>query len=161
MRRSIISTGLALAFALAVVVPVSATEQRPFAGEFTGFGIQVDQRCGPDALTLGHQVSGVATHLGRFTTTGSNCTEFTLATEAVAIWDGIVTVRAADGSTLTLTAEGSQSAPVAGVASYTHTDTVIAGTGRFADAAGVLVLTGTIDFSTLAITGTVSGWLSY
>ncbi len=50
---------------------------------------------------------------------------------------------------------------MAGVASYTHTDTVIGGTGRFANAAGVLVLTGTIDFSTLAATGTVTGWLSY
>lgn len=106
-------------------------------------------------------MSGVATHLGLFTGTGTNCTEYTLATEAVAIWDGIVTIRAADGSTLTLTAEGSQSAPVAGVASYADTDTVIGGTGRFADAAGVLILTGTIDFSTFAVTGTVSGWLSY
>jgi hypothetical protein len=50
---------------------------------------------------------------------------------------------------------------VAGVASYTHTDTVVSGTGRFADAAGVLVLTGTIDFSTFGVTGSVYGWLSY
>jgi hypothetical protein len=160
MTRFIVSTGLALALVLGAVLPVSATEQRPFRGEFAGFGIQADQRC-PGALTVGHQVSGVATHLGRFTGTGTNCTEFTLATQAVAIWDGIVTIRAADGSTLTLTAEGTQSAPVAGVASYTHTDTVVGGTGRFADAAGVLVLTGTIDFTTFAATGTVSGWLSY
>jgi hypothetical protein len=161
MTRFTVSAALALLLVIRAALPASAGEQRPFSGEFTGFGIQADQRCGPDALTLGHQVSGVATHLGRFTGTGTNCTEFTLATEAVAIWDGIVTVRAADGSTLTLTMEGSQSAPVAGVASYTHTDTVVAGTGRFADAAGVLILTGTIDFTTFAVTGTVSGWLSY
>jgi hypothetical protein len=161
MKRSIVSTGLALALALGAALPVSAAERRPFSGELTGVGIAAEQRCGPDALTLGHQVTGVATHLGHFTGTGTNCTEFTLATEAVAIWDGLVTVTAADGSTLTLSLEGSQSAPVAGVASYSHTDTVIAGTGRFADASGVLVLTGTIDFNTFAITGTVSGWLSY
>ena len=161
MTRFMISTSLALTLVLGAVLPTTASEQRPFSGELTGIGIQAAQRCGPDALTLGHQVSGVATHLGRFTGTGTNCTEFTLATEAVAIWDGIVTVTAADGSTLTLSLEGSQSAPVAGVASYTHTDTVIAGTGRFAEATGVLVLTGTIDFNTFAITGTVSGWLSY
>lgn len=161
MKRTIVSTGLALALALGAALPVSAAEERPFVGEFTGVGIGVDQRCGPDALTLGHIVSGVATHLGRFTGTGSNCTEFTLATDAVAIWDGIVTVTAADGSTLTLSLEGSQSAPVAGAASYTHTDTVVGGTGRFADATGVLILTGTIDFNTFAITGTVAGWLSY
>lgn len=161
MTRAMISTALALTLVFAAVLPATASEQRPFSGELTGIGIQAVQRCGPDALTLGHQVTGVATHLGRFTGTGTNCTEFTLATEAVAIWDGIVTVTAADGSTLTMSLEGSQSAPVAGVASYTHTDTVISGTGRFADATGVLVLTGTIDFNTFAITGTVSGWLSY
>lgn len=161
MKRSLVSVGLALTLVVATALPASASEQRPFTGEFTGFGIQATQRCGPAALTIGHEVSGVATHLGRFTGTGTNCTEFTLATEAVAIWDGLVTVRASDGSTLTLTAEGSQSAPVAGVATYTHTDTVVAGTGRFADAAGVLVLTGTIDFSTFAGIGTVIGWLSY
>jgi hypothetical protein len=161
MKRSILSAGLALMLALGTVLAAAAAEQRPFSGEFTGLGIQAVQRCGPAALTIGHEITGVATHLGRFTGTGTNCTEFTFASEAVAIWDGIVTIRAADGSTLTLTAEGSQSAPVAGVASYTHTDTVVGGTGRFADADGVLILTGTIDFSTFAVTGTVSGWLSY
>lgn len=160
MTRFFVSAGLALTLLIGAALPVSATEQRPFTGEFTGFGILADQRC-PGALTIGHEVSGVATHLGRFTGTGTNCTEFTLATEAVAIWDGTITIRAADGSTLTLAAEGSQGAPVAGVATYTQTDTVVAGTGRFAGAAGVLVLTGTIEFSTFAVTGTVSGWLSY
>ncbi len=161
MTRYMISTMLALALVLGAVLPAAATEQRPFSGEFTGIGVQAAQRCGPEALTIGHQVLGVATHLGRFTGTGTNCTEFTLATQAVAIWDGTITIRAADGSTLTMTSEGSQSAPIAGVASYTQTATVVAGTGRFADAAGVLVLTGTIDFFTFAATGTVSGWLSY
>lgn len=160
MTRFIVSTGLALVLVLGAVVPVAATEHRPFRGEFTGSGVVAEQRC-PGALTIGHEVSGVATHLGRFTGAGTNCTEFTFATGAVAIWDGIITIRGADGSTLTMTSEGSQSAPVAGVASYTQTATVIAGSGRFAGAAGVLVLTGSIDFSTFAVTGTVSGWLSY
>jgi hypothetical protein len=160
MKRSIVSTALALTLALAAVLPAAATEQRPFSGEFTGFGIQAAQRC-PDALTIGHEVSGVATHLGRFTGSGTNCTEFTFATEAVAIWDGTITIRAADGSTLTMTSEGLQDAPVAGVASYTQTASVVAGTGRFANASGVLVLTGTIDFSTFAVTGTVSGCLRF
>ena len=160
MTRFFVSALLALTLLIGAVLPATATEQRPFSGEFTGFGIQAAQRC-PGALTIGHEVSGVATHLGRFTGSGTNCTEFTFATEAVAIWDGTITIRAADGSTLTMTSEGSQDAPIAGVASYTQTATVVAGTGRFADASGVLVLTGSIDFNTFAVTGTVSGWLSY
>jgi len=161
MTRFFVCAALALTLLIGAVLPVSATEQRSFSGQFTGSGILAEQRCGPGALTVGHEVSGVATHLGRFTGSGTNCTEFTLATEAVAIWDGIVTIRAADGSTLTMTSEGSQDAPVAGVASYTQTATVVAGTGRYEDASGVLVLTGSIDFNTFAVTGTVSGWLSY
>ena len=160
MTRFFVSTLLALTLLIGAVLPATATEQRPFSGEFTGSGVLADQRC-PGALTIGHEVTGVATHLGRFTGSGTNCTEFTFASEAVAIWDGTITIRAADGSTLTMISEGSQDAPVAGVASYTQTATVVAGTGRFADATGVLVLTGMIDFNTFAVTGTVSGWLSY
>ena len=160
MTRFFVSVLLALTLLIGAVLPATATEQRPFSGEFTGFGIQAAQRC-PGALTIGHEVSGAATHLGRFTGSGTNCTELTFDTEAVAIWDGTITIRAADGSTLTMTSEGSQDAPIAGVASYTQTATVVAGTGRFADASGVLVLTGSIDFNTFAATGTVSGWLTY
>lgn len=72
-----------------------------------------------------------------------------------------MTLAAADGSTLTLSYEGTQSAPAGGVASFFHTDTVIVGTGRFEGAAGTWSINGNVDFTTLTITGTVSGWLSY
>jgi len=150
--------GLILVGALAA--PMSASQQRPMEGTFTGAPALAEQRC-PDALTIGHEVAGTATHLGRFTGRGTNCTEFTFATESVAIWDGIVVIEAADGSTLLLTAEGRQEAPVDGVATYAHVDTVVGGTGRFADAEGVITVSGSIDFATFEITGSVSGWLSY
>jgi hypothetical protein len=50
---------------------------------------------------------------------------------------------------------------VNGVATYAHVDTVVGGTGRFADAAGVITVSGSIDFATFEITGSISGWLSY
>jgi len=104
--------------------------------------------------------------MGHLTGTGSNCTEFTLLTEAVDIWDGIVVLTAADGSTLTFSSEGSQDTPAAGTALVIQTMTVESGTGRFVDAAGVLDLIGIVDFSLIAngivtTSGTVSGWLSY
>ena len=77
---------------------------------------------------------------------GTNCTEFTLGTESVPIWDGIAIVTAADGSTLTLAYEGQQGAPTNGVATFIHQDSVVAGTGRFAGATGELTISGLIDF---------------
>lgn len=155
-----IIVGLILVVALAA--PVAASQQRPMAGTFTGAPTAElpEQRC-PGALTIGFVISGTATHLGHFGGTGTNCTEFTFTTEAVAIWDGVVVIEAADGSTLTLVAEGGQDAPVNGVASYSHVDTVVDGTGRFAGAEGVMTISGTIDFTTFQISGSVSGWLSY
>jgi hypothetical protein len=160
MRSSFRAALAATMLALALALPVSADTQRPMHGQFTGSGVAADQRC-PGALTLGFAISGVATHLGNFSGGGTNCTEFTLATNAVAIWDGIATLRAADGSTLTLHYTGGQSAPMAGIAEFSHADTVIGGTGRFQAAEGELTVSGQIDFASLTVDGTVSGWLSY
>ncbi len=104
---------------------------------------------------------GNATHLGRITGVATNCTEFGLFTGAVPVFDGVATFTAADGSTITTSYDGTQSAPVAGVADVESTHTVVAGTGRFADAAGVWTLSGTIDFAAGSSVGTLSGWLSY
>lgn len=150
--------GLILVGALAA--PIAASQQRPMMGTFSGAPALADQRC-PGGLTIGHEVTGTATHLGQFVGTGTNCTEFTFATESVAIWDGIVVIEAADGSTLLLSAEGSQDAPINGVAAYSHVDTVVGGTGRFTDAEGVITVSGSIDFATFQITGSILGWLSY
>jgi len=162
MRRIIVSLALALTLVSALILPAAAAgEQRPVRGEFTGSGVAADQRCGPGSLTLGFVIRGVTTHLGRLTGSGTNCTEFTLGTEAVSIWDGMITLEAADGSTLIATYEGEQGQPVEGVATFSHTDTIVGGTGRFDGASGEWTVGGTIDFTDLTVSGTVSGWLSY
>ena len=163
MTRFIASIGLVLLLSVALVLPVSASDQRPVRGHFVGSGVNVDQRC-PNALTIGFALDGVLSHLGRMTGGGSNCTEFTLGTESVPIWDGIAIVTAADGSTLTLAYGGEQGAPTNGVASFSHSDTVVAGKGRFTGATGQLTVEGVIDFSAfpeVTVTGSVSGWISY
>ncbi len=163
MKHLNLAGPLGLMLTLALALPASAAAERPFGAEFTGAAAPAAPRCGEGALTLGFVISGVASHLGRFTGSGTNCTEPTLGTSAVGIWDGIVVLEAADGSTLTLTYDGMQAAPVAGAAGYTHSDTVVSGTGRFADATGELTVTGSVDFAgpQVTITGTVSGWLDY
>jgi hypothetical protein len=159
MRTPILAAGLILA--AIVVTPAAAGDQRPMTGQFTAQAGPATPRCGADALTLGFEIRGVASHLGSLTGTGSNCTEFTLATNAVAVWDGLATFVAADGSTLSTTSEGMQEAPVAGRATFAITHTIGSGTGRFAGAAGVWEVTGVIDFTSGGVAGQVAGWLSY
>ena len=163
MTRFISAIGLALLLSVALVLPVSAGDPRPVRGQFGGSGVNVDPRC-PDALTIGFAIEGTLSHLGRMTGGGSNCTEFTLGTNAVPIWSGIAVVTAADGSTLSLAYEGQQGAPANGVASFYHSDTVVGGTGRFAGATGPLTIEGLINFTgfpEVTVSGTVSGWITY
>jgi hypothetical protein len=161
MKRFIASTGIALSLIAILVLPVAADATRPVQLRFDGAGVDVAQRCGPNALTLGFEIGGVGTHFGRFTGTGTNCTLFTLGTEAVPITDGIVVLEAADGSTITTSYEGGQGAPAAGVATFGHTHTIVAGTGRFQGASGELTVTGTINLANFTVSGTASGWLRY
>ncbi|HET9344355.1 MAG TPA: hypothetical protein VFO05_01535 [Candidatus Limnocylindrales bacterium] len=161
MRRITASIALALILCSAFVAPAAAGEQRPFQGRFTGSGIAVEQRCGQAALTLGFAVQGELSHLGRVTGSGTNCTEFTLGTGAVPIWDGLVTLVAADGSTLLTTYEGGQGAPSAGVATFAHEHVITGGTGRFAGASGRLSVGGVFDLVNGTVSGTVAGWIRY
>jgi len=138
-----------------------AGDQRPMSGGYTVGIVPVEQRCGPGALTIGFEGVGLATHLGRMTGSGSNCTEFTLATGAVAIWDGLATFVAADGSTITAIYTGIQEAPVAGVATAVTVNTVVSGTGRFEGAEGSWTASGEIDFITGSFSGEFAGWVGY
>ena len=153
---------LAVAISLLAVTPVVGGEQRPMLGRMTAsVGIAVHQRCGPGAVTLEFNAEAIATHLGRVTGSGTNCTDPTLATSEVAIWDGLATYVAADGSTILVSYEGVQEAPVAGVAVATTTHTVLGGTGRFADAAGSWTVSGPVDFATFSFTADFAGWITY
>ena len=159
-KRGTIAVLLGLVIAIGLAAPVAADEGRPMTGQFTAQAGPTASRCGAD-LTLGFEIRGVASHLGALTGSGSNCTEWTLATSAVAVWDGLATFVAADGSRLTTVSEGAQDAPVAGKATFVITHTITGGTARLADAAGVWTVTGVIDFTTGTISGRVAGWLTY
>jgi hypothetical protein len=161
MRKFTFSLALAILLMPALAAPAAAVEERPFSARFSGAGVPAEQRCGPNALTLGFAFTGTSTHLGRLTGGGTNCTEFGLATQGVAIWDGEVTITAADGSTLSTVYAGSQDAPVGGVASSSHMHTVVGGTGRFEGATGVWLVTTTLNFADFSTSGRVTGWLAY
>jgi hypothetical protein len=159
------SSRLALLAVLATILaaaPAAASQSRPMQGRMTAsVGIAAEQRCGAGAVTLELHVEAVATHLGRATGSGTNCTEPTLAIGEVAIWDGLATYIAADGSTIFVTYEGTQGAPVAGVATATTHHTVVGGTGRFADAAGSWTVIGPVDFTTFSFSASFAGTITY
>lgn len=161
MRSVAVSIAMALLAALTLSASVLAGDQRPMTGHYTIGVAPVEQRCGPNALTIGFEGVGIATHFGRMTGSGSNCTEFTLTTESVAIWDGIATYTAADGSSVTVSYEGAQGTPAGGVATASTTSTVVSGTGRFEGAHGSWTASGTIDFTTGIVRDSFSGWISY
>lgn len=160
MRPLGIATVLALAAASILGGTAAASEQRPMRGEFTITIAATNPRCG-DALTLGFDGVGLATHLGQLTGVASHCTEFTLFTQAVPLWDGVATFTAADGSTISTNYSGWQGTPVGGLAEVSSTHTIVGGSGRFAAAAGTWTLNNVIDFTTGSATGSLSGWLSY
>ena len=161
MKKRVMTLAAGLILAAVAATPAVAADQRPMTGQFTAQAGPATPRCGADALTLGFEIRGVASHLGSLAGIGSNCTELTLATNAVTVWDGLATFAAADGSTVSTTSEGTQDAPVAGRAVFAITHTITGGTGRFAGATGVWLVTGVIDFTTGGVAGQVAGWLSY
>lgn len=162
MRRTLtLATAMGLLAAASLFAPASAAAERPISGHFTVGVVPVEQRCGANALTIGFEGTGIASHLGLMTGHGSNCTEFTLATESVEIWDGSATFIAADGSSFTTQYEGVQTTPTGGVAATIVTNVIVSGTGRFAAAEGSWTQTGEIDFTTGIFSGSFSGSISY
>ena len=163
--RSIRPTILLALMALLMTVGVAQAEhQRPMKGSYSLAVLPfelVEQRCGANALTIGFEGVGIATHLGRITGRGSNCTEFSLFTEEVPIYDGLATFVAADGSTLSTSYDGVQHEPVNGVAASQTNFTVLSGTGRFEGASGSFTSFDVIDFVAGTVKGNLSGWISY
>ena len=119
-----------------------------------------EERCSArDLHTLAFTLEGHASHLGRFTGTGSNCTPFPVP-GPVAVTDGIFAVTAANGDGLVGNYEGVQDAVSADLsATFETVMDITGGTGRFTNALGMWADEGTIDFNTGATSATFAGWI--
>jgi hypothetical protein len=163
MRKTTTLAGLVLA--VAALSPASALAKaggadRPVKGTVSG-----TVRANVQALAITGEGTGVAAHLGRFTSSLEGA--ITIAPEGTE-GGGTQTIVAANGDQLT----GTFTLATPGLPSEAHTTTLVTtvtgGTGRFSDARGTLrsvleVIPISFDGMTLVngVEGTVRGRISY
>jgi hypothetical protein len=128
--------------------------QVPFKA--TAVGQDTSESFGVDGIHLTSLIHGHATHLGNFTQTLDYVLSYDLVDFA-----GTGTITAADGSQLFLTDVGTEPGFAAQVfpTPFSATFTFTGGTGRFRDASGQGVITGT-DYGQGAFAFAVVGTLS-
>lgn len=98
--------------------------------------------------------AGEATHLGRFTLTS----EFTVTPPPLSTASGTATWTAANGDQLFTTTSG-QAVITFPAATIAETHTITAGTGRFANASGNIVVDRSLNLQTLVSSASLSGTL--
>lgn len=143
--------GMVAAFALALAsLAVSATAaETPFKG--TVSAVETGVTAFP-FRTITREGGGTATYLGNYTE--HNTMQIFLPTLH---GTGTATFTAANGDTLTTTVDGQATRTSPTTVSIVEVYTVTGGTGRFADASGSFTLHSTLDQTTGASSGTLSG----
>jgi hypothetical protein len=149
--------------------PASGQEFAPgFPNERSTF----DGRCSvpSDYVISWDGLTGKATHLGSLTVVeASHCSQFDPASGVIPFGDGVFTLMAANGDTVTGTyGNGLSSFQPDGTITYTYELTIAGGTGRFAGATGDAAVSGTVvefDMTVMPWKVTVvevfDGWIAY
>ena len=136
-------------------VSTSATPTVPFKGKLEGIADPPQFEPPPSTSFTAHLLaSGNATHLGRFT---MDYTHRVTGLNGI----GAATFTAANGDTLTTTAEG-MATPASSPTAFTVVEnhTITGGTGRFAGASGSFILTRSVDFADPYTAGSFEGSLT-
>ena len=95
-------------------------------------------------------------HLGRTTLQASRVVNLATGTQVAE-----VIYTAANGDVLRATAFGASSPPGPTSFRFTGTTTIVSGTGRFANATGVLLAEGVVDLLTARASIAYDGWIAY
>ena len=162
-RRLAIATSIALAaLAVAAIYAFAAAAQpRPVTGKISLNVAPNGETCGTNSFVIELEGQGTLAQLGRVNILASNCARWLgepLASTAEIV-DGVASYTTADGATLSVTYDGSQTVPVDGVFHVVVSQEVTAGTGRLAGATGGWTIEGTVDLNTGILVGDVTGWL--
>jgi hypothetical protein len=174
--------------AFVLATPASGThgqpgKQLPLRGVQEGSGIlqpapgfplersTFDGRCSvPSDALSSWDYTGRWTHLGSWTTVElSHCSQLDLVTGVGTFGDGVLTLRAANGDTLSGTyGNGESLFQPDGTVAYTFEMTITGGTGRFAGATGHIAASGlAVEFDTTVtpwvatVVETSDGWIAY
>jgi hypothetical protein len=147
--------GLVALTALALSTPAMAGDQAPFQGTFTGSSTLVSMTVDFPIIHQTNTQPGLATHLGRFTWTGSivaDISPFFMPGTGNVYATGTSTWTAANGDQIFTSEAAELIAPAFTDEIEQHT--VLGGTGRFAGETGSFTVTRSGDVGT--IDGTIS-----
>jgi hypothetical protein len=154
LHRSALRLPIAAVLVSVLLVPANAGQQQViFKGSLQGSEIDIPEGTPPTTLSVDGTVTGVATHLGRYTYKYK---------VTVNLADGSATgmghMIAANGDTLFFTIAG-QGVPTdtPGITSIVENNTVTGGTGRFNGAKGSFMVERLVDLATGVTSGSFHG----
>ncbi len=155
MKRHTSAASLALAALalLGLACPVAAGQQVPFHGSLAGiFTIS-----GFPIATVSANLTGNATHLGRFTLALPHEVDLAATPPSAT---GTFAFIAANGDMVFGTFTGVVDSAAPPVFHVTETATIVGGTGRFADASGGFTIKRFLDTDLLTTSGSFNGTIS-
>jgi hypothetical protein len=147
---------LTLVMVAGSAVNTSAADAVVFRGMDMGTSSPPASTADPNVVLTRDTAHGELTHVGRYNMTAQ---EF-INSRTLAITGGQFTIVAANGDTLTGTYSGSGKVSTSpGVITYDVAGPITSGTGRFANASGVILFRGTADLVSGKFTDQVVGLL--
>jgi hypothetical protein len=156
MKTSICLPAAAMFLTLALAAPAAAEKQVPFSGSVQGTEIDVFQGPPPGTLSVDGTLTGIATHLGRFTLTYK---------VTVNLADGSATgfaqLIAANGDSIFTTIAGQgEPTDTPGLNRIVEINTITGGSGRFTGAKGSFTLERLVDLATGITSGSFHGTIT-
>ena len=157
MKASISLAVAAMLLTAALAVPAAAQKQVPFKGSLQGHEIDTPQG-GPPPTTLivDGSATGIATHVGQFSFTYQLTVTLSSGTAT-----GSANLIAANGDSIDTTIAGSvEPTATPHVFSFTETNTITGGTGRFAGAQGSFTVNRLASGVTFLTSGSFHGTIT-
>ena len=157
MKTSIYLPMAAMFLTAALVGPAAAAEKQvPFSGSVQGNETDVFQGPPPGSLLVDGSVTGIATHLGRFTLTYKLTVNLSAGSST-----GFAQLIAANGDSIfTIIVGQGEPTDTPGIARIVEINTITGGTGRFAGAKGSFTLERLVDLATGVTSGSFHGTIT-
>ena len=148
---------MSIALLAAPTIPASAAVTVPITLQYAGTFVFTPGDPSPCVgLPLTDTLTGIGSHLGRFTATYPHCVNIAANT-----FSGTATFEAPNGDQLFVLLEGSADDPTcATTCGVIFTGTIIGGTGRFERAQGTLSGTGSVDLTASTLTAELRGTIN-